>query len=225
MSNKSKQNACSSSATTSPRLGCMYLVHQQDLLPIKNLERRSGASWQTVARASQNNAKKHNHIYWHEDRRARWLFFKYILATHFAFCSLLHTVTCSTELLQGIPWWLSIEPCWLFTWAKLSYLQIKYCLGSSIISLTDEVTALLTFAPPAGMIAIKLARLVRNVQKRVFKKEKDKNVTSSLGGTRWWDLLDNNSHTHKSIHSCSFVVQMLSQQKLAGLLTHRDTLK
>lgn len=152
-------------------------------------------------------------------------FYIYILATHFAFCSLLHTVTCSTELLQGIPWWLSIEPCWLFTWAKLSYLQIKYCLGSSIISLTDEVTALLTFAPPAGMIAIKLARLVRNVQKRVFKKEKDKNVTSSLGGTRWWDLLDNNSHTHKSIHSCSLVVQMLSQQKLAGLLTHRDTLK
>lgn len=62
----------------------------------------------------------------------------------------------------------------------MSYLQIKYSLCSSIISLTDEVIALLKFAPPAGMIAIKLARLLRNVQ-RVFKKEKDKNVGSSLG--------------------------------------------
>lgn len=188
MSNKSKQNACSSSATTSPMLGCMYLVHQHDLLPIKNLERRSGASWHIVARASQNNAKKHNHhrhlltlSIWNVSGggvggwKARLPFFLFFLYISNAFCIvhfLLHTVTCSTELLQGIPWWLSIKPCCLFTWAKLSYLQIKYSLCSSIISLTDEVIALLKFAPPAGMIAIKLARLVRDVQKKEFSKKR-----------------------------------------------------
>lgn len=173
MSKKSKQNACSSSATTSPMLGCIYLVHKHDLLPIKNLERRSGGSWQIVASASQNNAKKHNH-HRHLLTRSIWnvsgekracTFFLYIYISN-AFC----IVHFCTQQPAG-------QGCFrgsLFTWAKLSYLQIKYSLCSSFISLTDEVIALLKFAPPAGMIAIKLARLVRNVQKEFSKKRKTK---------------------------------------------------